>query len=199
MSLRKFKFIILLIILLIISILIVFIINFKNQTISENIQDWASFGDYIGGTLNTILSFLTLLTTIFIAFTLNNYDNIRNEKNTLFEKQKLIRELREAEYKEISKEINNIWDIVSNPDRIIGLNGLFLIYQKYTDFLKYKTHLFPNLTDIEFIELQDFFENAHKYYCENEIIILTKIPQIHRMSELIDKFHFRLQQFLIDG
>lgn len=47
-----------------ILILYVFIFNFRNQEISQNISDWAAFGDYIGGLLNPIVGMATILLVI---------------------------------------------------------------------------------------------------------------------------------------
>ena len=47
-----------------IAIIIVYgsyIFNFYNQTISKSSGDWGTFGDFIGGTLNPTLAFLSLL------------------------------------------------------------------------------------------------------------------------------------------
>lgn len=191
--------IVVLIFLSIVPFLFAFYYNFKDQSISNNISDWASFGDYIGGILNTFLSLLILIATIYIAYQLNKFDEARNEKIIEFEKDKLLREFREIEYKTISNELNKLWEIVTNPDRNYGMCELFIVYNRYSDFLKYKNHLFPNLNEKEFTDLQFFIRNAHTYYCENEIIYLEKIPQFDKMSQLIDTFHLKLQLFLMDN
>lgn len=52
-----------------IVVIIAYILNFNNQSISKDSGDWGTFGDFIGGTLNptlAFLSFLALLQTIKI-------------------------------------------------------------------------------------------------------------------------------------
>lgn len=65
---KSFIWIILGVILLIAVVFGLYLINFKGN-LSINNSDWGTFGDYIGGTLNPILSFLSLialLTTIVL-------------------------------------------------------------------------------------------------------------------------------------
>ncbi|RZK45994.1 MAG: hypothetical protein EOO97_00015 [Pedobacter sp.] len=57
-----------------------YIINFHKTGISKSVADWGVFGDFLGGTVNTIISFLTLLVTIFIALELSRLDDQRNNK-----------------------------------------------------------------------------------------------------------------------
>lgn len=197
MSKKNYFIILILILVSIIPFFLAFFYNFKDQTISRSIGDWASFGDYIGGTLNTFLSLLILLSTVYIAFQLNKFDNERNEKTIQFERNIFLRELREREYDKISQELDTLWEIVTNQDKNYGTAQLFRVYNRYASFRKYKKHLFQNLDDKVFIELDDFINNAHKYYLENDIIIMQKIPQYAQMSTLIDEFHFKLQSFLL--
>ena len=44
--------------LLVIAVLIIYWLNFKNNPISSEVENWGSFGDYVGGTINPILGFL---------------------------------------------------------------------------------------------------------------------------------------------
>lgn len=57
------------VIFLIIGVIGLFIYNFYSYPLAENSEKWGQFGDYIGGTLNPILAFLSfsaLLFTIYI-------------------------------------------------------------------------------------------------------------------------------------
>lgn len=80
---------------------IFFYINFKNQLLSENIDDWSSFGSYMAGTVGTIFSisavvlvYLTYLTQKEQQFestynqlmgTYNNVLNLIKEKWLMFD------------------------------------------------------------------------------------------------------------------
>lgn len=49
-----------------VTILLLYILNFYNQQISVEPEKWGAFGDYIGGLLNPIFSFFTLLVAIHV-------------------------------------------------------------------------------------------------------------------------------------
>ncbi len=49
---------------------------------STNPSDWGTFGDFFGGILNPIISFLTLIVTIFIAVYINKIER-RNHEETV--------------------------------------------------------------------------------------------------------------------
>ena len=80
MKTYKLIIITLLIILLCSPFLFIFYNNFQNQKISDSISDWGSFGDFIGGTLSTFISILTLIVTIVIAFQISKIEDNRNNK-----------------------------------------------------------------------------------------------------------------------
>lgn len=60
--------------------IVVYILRFGQFALSENTADWGTFGDYIGGILNPITSFLTLLVTIYIAISINDYEKRKDEQ-----------------------------------------------------------------------------------------------------------------------
>lgn len=74
-------------VLLIILPILVFYLNFKNQEISNNLTHWASFGDYIGGTLNTIISFISLVILGYLTYLLSNQSISENKKMNLLMKR----------------------------------------------------------------------------------------------------------------
>ena len=185
MEKRIIKVILFALVVLVAPIIIIFLLKFWNKPLSENISDWASFGDYIGGTINTIISLFTLFVTIIISYQISQLEDKRNEKNLEFEKRKFLRELRENEYNNISNELNKIWTILSEVDREKALIGIFELYHKYSDFIEYKKHLFPIIEQSKFIILKEYFDDIHKYFSDNEKINLNKIPHIQNISKEI--------------
>ncbi|MFS4446728.1 hypothetical protein [Maribacter sp. 2307UL18-2] len=63
----------------IIVIVSVFIYFFKDQEVSNNIADWGSFGDFIGGVLNPLIAFFSLILLGTITWLLGK----RNEDSSL--------------------------------------------------------------------------------------------------------------------
>ena len=54
--------------------------DFHQFSRSTNPSDWGTFGDYFGGILNPIISFFTLLVTIFIAVYINKIERRNHEE-----------------------------------------------------------------------------------------------------------------------
>lgn len=196
---KKYVFYVIMIILVLVTpVIVAFIMNFWEFPISDEIADWGAFGDYFGGTLNTLISILTLFFTIIIAYQLYIIEDRRNEKNLSFEKQKFFRELRETEYANISNELYKLWSILTDTDRGVALHGIFALYMKYCDFITYKKHLFPFLEGENFLQLRDYLGELHKYFSEKDEYKVENIPHFNTISKRIDLFHKEMQEFLIN-
>lgn len=65
---RLFLFLSLAVILAFAIPIIPYVFNFASQGISPSPDDWASFGDYLGGTANSILSFINLALVAWLSF-----------------------------------------------------------------------------------------------------------------------------------
>jgi hypothetical protein len=57
-----------------------YIFKFHHYPITSNPSEWGTFGDYIGGLLNPIISLFTLLVTAFIAFELKKIEDRNSQK-----------------------------------------------------------------------------------------------------------------------
>lgn len=60
-----------------------FILKFYPFGISNDISSWASFGDYLGGTMNTIISLLSLLILSYLTYLVSEQSNAENKKNNI--------------------------------------------------------------------------------------------------------------------
>ena len=183
---------------LILSILpaIFFIANFWGFNISKNASDWGTFGDYFGGILNSFFSFLTLVATIYIAYIISNIEENRNRENLKFEKEKLLREFREAEYKRINLELQKVWVGLTSGDKIAS----DIVYNCIIQVRYFRTsnkHLFDFLDDDEMYNLSDSLENLLKYFHGDESI--DKDNVIDEFVERLDGFNRILQEFLIEN
>ena len=126
MDKRKFKYIIYFLSVLFFANIIFFILNFKNQRLSDKLEDWANFSNYFSGISNVIISIVTLIVTIFIAFTLSSIEENRNQKNLIYDRKKSLREMREKEYSEISTNLNNVWEYITLSDREKARDQLYI-------------------------------------------------------------------------
>ena len=199
MKTYKLIIITLLIILLCSPFLFIFYNNFQNQKISDSISDWGSFGDFIGGTLSTFISILTLIVTIVIAFQISKIEDNRNNKIIKEENRRFVRQLREQEYHNISQEIDKIWVILTLQDKNHMLNELYILDNNFYSFITHKKHLFQILNNEDFKKLSNIFTEIHKFASENEITEVNYIPHINNLSKIIEDFHIKIQTFIIEN
>ncbi|WP_312899994.1 hypothetical protein [Chryseobacterium taichungense] len=74
-----------------------YIKDFHQLNRSTTPSDWGTFGDFIGGITNPIISFLTLIVTIIIAVNLNKIEN-RNHEETVHNQVKPIFTIESTEF-----------------------------------------------------------------------------------------------------
>ena len=55
-----------------------YLFKFGSFTFSDSKADWGTFGDYLGGLLNPLISILTLAVTVYIAISINEYEKRRD-------------------------------------------------------------------------------------------------------------------------
>lgn len=60
--------------------IVIYMITFWHRSISDQTSDWGTFGDFIGGILNPIISLLTLIVTVYIAYYLQRADDDRAKR-----------------------------------------------------------------------------------------------------------------------
>lgn len=65
----------------IVAPIVFYIINFHENEPSKNPADWGVFGDYLGGTLNPIISFLTLIITVVIAVNISGLEKRNHDES----------------------------------------------------------------------------------------------------------------------
>ena len=86
MNLRNKIFLFILILVLSILIIIpvfLFVLKFNSNPISDNVEDWVFFGDYLGGTVNTAISFSSLIFLAYLTYLLSKQSNSENKKNNI--------------------------------------------------------------------------------------------------------------------
>ncbi|KFF09133.1 hypothetical protein IX38_01040 [Chryseobacterium luteum] len=60
---------------------IFYVVNFYEYNRSTDPSDWGVFGDYIGGVLNPIISFLTLIITVIIAVNISGLEKRNHDES----------------------------------------------------------------------------------------------------------------------
>lgn len=175
-----------------------FVYNFYTSEFSDDIGNWGAFGDYFGGLLNCTFSLLSVIVTIYIALKLANIEKDRNKENLRFEKQKLLREFRESEYKKIHFELQKVWSCLTDSDHKMAINTMSSIIWQYRYFITSNNHLFPFLSDSEVIDLHKTLQQISKLFFE-ERNIDDKDKIIENFIKEFDALNMKFQQFLLNN
>ena len=198
MNQQKIKIALVVISILVILNFIIFISVFHNQEISKETSDWANFADYISGTTNVLISIMTLLITIFIAYEISNLDEKRNRTNIEYDKKKFKRELREKEYYEVTENLNNFWFAIVKENRATAKNDLYVIRQKFVLFIKYRKHLFPGLNINQFEELDKSLADMMAIASSDfETDNPTVLQLVDKFKKEVSFFHQKIQEYMI--
>jgi len=60
-----------------------FILQFYEYEVSSKVSDWASLGDFLGGTTNTLISFISLIVLSYLTYVVSKQSNEENKKTNL--------------------------------------------------------------------------------------------------------------------
>lgn len=194
-----YLFVILFLFLLILPILF-FILNFNSQLVLKNLEDWSDFAGYLNGSIGLVLSLFTLIATIIIAVEISKIESRRIETNQKFEKQKLLREFREQEYKEIRNNLKSIYVALMSPNpKEVDLK-IHQVIIEYRYFLTSTSHLFPFLDEHLFQDLNITLEKFSKLLCKSqEFVDKNKMDLLEEYVDKVDKFNLRIQTYLVEN
>ena len=85
--------------------------HFKNSSISNDPQKWSEFGDYFGGTLNTLFAVINVCVTIWLTVSVNKFTSKNTDKQIEAEKKIATIQLRHEALKELRNELDNTYAI----------------------------------------------------------------------------------------
>jgi len=91
----------------------IFIAKFSGQTISNNIEAWAQFGDYIGGVLNPILALINICVFVILTITIQNITDKNNKESLETSKRIALMSMKHEElkhFKEIMDKNLELWN-----------------------------------------------------------------------------------------
>lgn len=63
--------------------IILFVLNFYSQPISKDIDDWASFGSYVSGVVNTFVAVVSLIVLSYLTYFVSKQSSSENKKVNL--------------------------------------------------------------------------------------------------------------------
>ncbi|MEZ0183143.1 hypothetical protein AB9T89_12930 [Flavobacterium oncorhynchi] len=125
----------------------VFLYHFGKNSISNDISHWASFGDYLGGTINTILSLSSLIILGLLTNTVSKPSNEENKKVNLLLK-------RLDSFEKLTDYIPRIRQILGEMD---------IDVKSFNDSLKNKNYNVDHITTE--------FEKKAKFFIELNVVI----------------------------
>lgn len=128
-----------------------YIYTFADSQLSHNPDAWGTFGDFLGGTLNPMISLINLSVTIWIALTLNKYSARLHQQQIQTQKELTLIQIRSEAFKELRKDFNEAfakWDTDKThaPYVIDCINVLDSFLEAYSKLFKLdKSELLRNL------------------------------------------------------
>ena len=183
---------------LIIAPIILFVIKFGSQSISNDITDWASFGSYISGIINTFIAIISLIVLSYLTYFVSRQSSSENKNvNMLMRKLDAYESL--VSYVPIlnSSMENMIWYIgkvikymtIPNSEKEYeeNLEKIFEAVRNFKEFhfflISFEDrygHLFNyNFNSSDFTELAERAEETAEYYdkmLENLSVRKKEIP-----------------------
>lgn len=195
-KIRPVIFIIIVLVLLLFSIPTLFyILKFSKFGLSNNVEDWALFGNYLGGVLTPVISFLNLIILGYITYLVGKNSN--EENKNLFDYKKKIEAydkltsyfpLFNATPGKIERSLDRIIDIVAQGkipthemEPVREMNELFDFYSEFYYFLfnydiRYGHHFKYEFGCDQFQSLMETIKEIKEYFekmvstCQFEMI-----------------------------
>ena len=151
----QLRFLIFLILLILLIGPLAYLLNFSNHPISNNSHDWGSFGDYIGGILNPIISLLSVVVLGYLTYFVYKHSSLEN-KNVFYLEQKTLA------FQYISKLSNNI-DIYKEKSSLHF--DITISARKLTYTVPANEQLIKSMESIEYLsELKVGYSNFGRNY-----------------------------------
>jgi uncharacterized membrane protein len=190
-------------IMVIFAVVITYMINFRKMVISDNSQDWGTFGDFFGGVLNPLIGFLNLIVLVYIPFAISDAEERRNRNELASQKQFALYSLKHDSLKELNKILEQVRPELMRSEKESQVK-ILLIRNELSSFILTTSYLFPSLassslyaplresiTKISEISSR-YFESEHQDDPELEVL-----PELRKFNDLRDKFIIELQNQIL--
>ena len=167
-----------------------YIYNFKNYEISKNSIDWGTFGDYLAGTVGTLIAFFNLLLLIYVASIIQKKEAKQQEELYLFQKKN-------EGYEELSKNTIIVNQVLFrthiSSNEIVNYNKSNLDEQIEKSIIQIKNDLF------EFNKYHTLllsFQYRYGHYFQKPELFGDQYDNLVKSSEslqkLLETFYFEL-------
>lgn len=109
---RPIQFIIVAAILMILSPLITYLFYFRSRFFSDDTTDWTIFADFVGGTVNTLISFVSLLALGYLTYYVSKNTNEQNKIVNVLIRRIDAYEVLASYYPEIQKQGASLQELI---------------------------------------------------------------------------------------
>lgn len=161
-----------------------FIYNFGNYNLSSKIEHWGAFGDFIGGTLNIVISLVSLVVLGYITFLVSKESSEENRKQQLLIKRLEIYDL----------FYQSTIDIQHDGNQMLVLTDWMKITKNEEFKYKIQSDLFASsYRAVQAVKFIDNFKDRYGFYFSRSVK-----SDSYRELEKISRLYVRIFSALFD-
>ena len=120
-----------------------FIFNFGNYNLSDNISHWAEFGSYFGGVLNPIFAIINICVFVYLTVVVQEFSNKNHEELLEMNRKIALMSMKKEELNHFKSKMDNVisnWEV--DMQNTIKANQVLYTYNT----LEYRmSYLFPKM------------------------------------------------------
>lgn len=90
---------------------IIYFLNVNNGEVSSKAEQWGQYGDYLGGSINPILTIANILAVVYLTYIVSHLEEKRATEQMNIQKIIALNQMRFEEIKEITKILNSFTDL----------------------------------------------------------------------------------------
>lgn len=145
-----------------------YILNFGKYNLSDDPNDWGTFGDYVGGLLNPLLSIVNILITYYIARIVSKFSEKESDKQEQAQLRVIKSQMRFEAWKDFKSEIDKLFAKIN--DSIIEQNHDLIKY-----FVSETVKSIESFKD-NYVHL---FDNNHNYH----------VPLVNELNSIVNQIN----------
>lgn len=142
-NIKTIKYVIIFCLILMVLVIFTFLLGFWKSNVSNSIEQWGQFGDYLGGTLNPILAVINICIFIYFTLVVQDISNKNHEQSLEMNKKVALMSMKREELNHFKVEMDKVIDDWESDLKNID-KAKQMLY-KY-NVLEYRmSYLFPNM------------------------------------------------------
>ena len=167
----------------------IYVLNFYDNKLSDEVADWAQFGDYFGGVLNPILSLINICIFIYLTLVVQNISNNNHVQALEMNKKIALMSMKREELNHFKLEMDKV--ISDWEEDLTNIEKVKKMLYKY-NVLEYRMgYLFPNMysSDVnqkfrrDLVESLDKLQNNKEFQTGPSVNVYGML--ISKLSEMV--------------